>query len=150
MLPRALLLLAISMLLTACPPFAANFEKPVLSFVSITLDGGNLLQQNFRVLMRIHNPNRRALPIKGLSADLRLSGEEVASGAVDRPFVVSASGDTDIELTIKANMALALLTLSQHPESRGDGISYELTGEAAVDLPFFRTMAFHQSGTLSL
>ena len=151
MSPRALLLLAISMLLAACIPFSAKFEKPGISVVSIALVGGNLLQQNFGVVLRIHNPNQRALPIKGLSADLRLDGEEVASGALDRPLVVvAANGDTDVEITIKANMALALLKLSRRSENHNDGIPYDLIGELDVDLPFFRAMPFHETGTFSL
>ncbi len=150
MLPRAPLLIAFSLLLAACTLFAPKFEKPSISVVSISLAGGNLLQQNFRVTLRIHNPNDRALPVKGLTADLRVGGEEIASGAMDHAFTVSALGDTDFDLTIKANMALALLQLSQHADHRDAGIAYELTGQVALDLPFFRTMLFHQTGTLSL
>src|SRR5271165_5411506 len=149
MLPRAPLLFACSLLLAACAAFAPKFEKPELSVVSITLAGGNLLQQNFRVTMRIHNPNDRALPIKGLTADLRVSGDEIASGTMDRPFTVSALGDTDFDITIKANLALALLKLQQHADNRTDGIAYDLTGEVAIDLPFFRAMSFHQTGMLN-
>ena len=150
MLPRAPLVFAFSMLLAACAAFAPKFEKPSLSVVNISLVGGNLLQQNFRVTLRIHNPNDRTLPIKGLTADLRVSGEQIASGSMDHPITVAALGDTDVDMTIKANMALALMKLKQQADNRADGIAYELTGEVALDLPFFRTMPFHQTGMLAL
>jgi len=150
MLPRAPLLFAVSMLLAACALFAPKFEKPDLSVVSIKMVGGNLLQQNFRVTMKIHNPNDRTLPVKGLTADLRVSGEAIASGAIDRPFTVAALGETEFDLTITANMVLALLKLSQHAENHSDNVPYELTGAVAIDLPFFRSLPFQQTGTFSL
>jgi LEA14-like dessication related protein len=150
MLPRVPVLFAFALLLAACAAFAPKFERPTLTVVSINLAGGNLLQQNFRVTLRIHNPNDRTLPVKGLTADLRVSGDEIASGTMDHPFTVSALGDTDFDITIKANMALALLKLQQHGDNRADGIAYDLAGEIALDLPFFRTMTFHQTGSLNL
>ena len=80
---------------------------------------------------------------------MRVSGEEIASGTLDHPFTVSALGDTDVDITIKANMALALLKLKEHSDNRADGIAYDLAGEVALDLPFFRAMTFHQTGTLN-
>lgn len=144
------MLLAVSLLLTACTLFVPKFEKPSLAVVSVTLVGGNLLQQNFRVTLRIHNPNDRTLPIKAVNADLRVSGEQIASGSVDQPITVAALGDTDVDMTIKANMALMLLKLSQHGDHRDAPIPYELSGAVTLDLPFFRTLPFSQSGSLNL
>ena len=143
------MLLTVCLLLAACTLFAPKFEKPSLSVVSVSLAGGNLLQQNFRVTLRIHNPNDRTLPIKAVNADLHVGGEPIASGSMDHPFTVAALGDTDVDVTVKANMALALLNLSQHADHRDQGIAYELSGEVALDLPFFRTMRFSQSGSLN-
>jgi LEA14-like dessication related protein len=149
MLPRVPHLIIVSLLLAGCTLLSPKFEKPDLSVLSVSLAGGTLLEQNFRVRLRIHNPNDRTLPIKGLNAELHVGGEPVASGKMDHPFVVAALGDTDFDMTIKANMALALLQLSQHADHRDQGIAYELTGEVALDLPFFRAMSFSRSGMLS-
>ena len=52
--------------------------------------GGNLLQQNFAVKLKIQNPNDRALPVSGLHAELNVGGEQIASGVSNRAFVVPA------------------------------------------------------------
>jgi LEA14-like dessication related protein len=141
---RASPLLVVLLFAAGCVP---NFERPTLDVVSIEYKSGNLLQQTFLVKFQIKNPNDRALPVRGLHADLNIGGERIASGVSDRAFVVPPLGQSDFDMTISANMALALLKLAnQH----ADSIDYELTGEVSLDLPFMRKLPFRQSGSLSL
>lgn len=145
--PRLLvarLLVALLLFTAACAP---KFERPILNVVSIELKSGNFLQQNFQVKFQIQNPNDRALPVSGLHAELNVGGERIASGVSNRPFVVPPRGESEFDMTISANMALALLKLaSQHTDS----VDYEVTGEASLDLPFMHNLPFHQNGSLSL
>jgi hypothetical protein len=53
-------------------------------------------------------------------------------------------------MTITANLALALLKLADKTKQHADSIDYDLTGTASIDLPFLRSVPFHQSGTLKL
>ncbi len=146
MLPRAPLLIVLSLLVAACTP---HFEKPTVSVVGVQLQGGNLWQQNFLVTLKVHNPNNRVLPVSRLSADLRTDGEEVATGESNGAFKVPALGDADFEVSVKANMALMLLQLSKRHGDRSDQIDYDVTGVVSLDLPFLRSLQFHQNGAFS-
>jgi LEA14-like dessication related protein len=126
---------------------APKFERPNLTVTGIEIHGGNLLRQNFLVKFQVQNPNQRALPVSGLHAELSVAGERIASGVSNRSFVVPPMGQTDFDMTITANMALALLTLSTRS---GDSIDYQVTGAASLDLPFMHDLPFHQTGSLSL
>jgi LEA14-like dessication related protein len=153
MLPRKLGWLLLSVLTAwaaACSLVAPHFEKPILSVVGIQLVGGNFLQQNFLVKFNVQNPNDRALPVSGLHAELNVLGERVASGAIDRAFVVPAQGSSQFDMTIGANLALVLFKLKESTDKRSDDIDYELTGAASIDLPFLREVPFHQNGVFSL
>ena len=142
-MPKALLL-ALLLCVAACSP---KFERPNITVVSIEMQRANLLQQNFQVKFHIQNPNDRALPVKGLHADLSVGGDRIASGATDRAFVVPPWGDTDFDMIITANMAMALLKLAnQHTDS----IDYEVTGAASLDLAFLNNLPFRQNGSFSL
>jgi len=126
---------------------APKFERPNLIVTSIEMRGGNLLQQNFLVKFQVQNPNQRALPVNGLHAELSVAGERIASGVSNRSFVVPPMGQSEFDMTITANMALALLKLSNQS---GDSIDYQVTGAASLDLPFMHDLPFHQTGSLSL
>jgi LEA14-like dessication related protein len=126
---------------------APKFERPNLVVTSIEMRGGNLLQQNFLVKFQVQNPNQRALPVSGLHAELSVAGERIASGVSNRSFVVPPMGQSEFDMTITANMALALLKLTNQS---GDSIDYQVTGAASLDLPFMHDLPFRQTGSLSL
>jgi hypothetical protein len=155
--------LAAACLAAACSLVAPKFERPEITVAGIQMVGGNLLQQNFLVKLNIENPNDRTLPVTSLHAEINVSGERLASGVSNRPFVVPARGSTQFEMTVTANLALALLKLSQangrssSPGGSGPGASdqggsvdYDMTGAANIDLPFLRELPFHQHGSFPL
>jgi LEA14-like dessication related protein len=136
--------------LPACSLMAPKFNRPNVSVESIEMRGGNLLQQIFAVKLNVQNPNDRALPVKGLHAELHVGGEEVASGVSDRAFVVPPFGESQFDMTIKANMALAVLKLADGINQHADSVDYDLSGAASIDLPFLRDLPFHQTGSFPL
>ncbi len=137
----------ILMLLLCSAACAAKFERPNITVVGIDMKSGNLLQQMFLVKFQVQNPNDRDLPVSGLHAELNVGGEQIASGVSNRAFVVPAHGQSEFDMTITANMALAMLKLAnQH----ADSIDYEVTGAASLDLPFMHDLPFHQNGSFPL
>jgi LEA14-like dessication related protein len=150
MLPRPLKIFALSLCLAACSLIAPKFNRPTVTVISIELRGGNLLQQNFAVKLNIQNPNDRPLPVRGLHAQVNVDGELIASGVSDRAVVIPAMGESEFDLTITANLALALLKFADRANAHADSIDYDLTGSASIDLPLLRNLPFHQSGSLKL
>jgi LEA14-like dessication related protein len=145
-IPKWLLVPLVTVWTAACSLVAPHFERPILTVAGIELVGGNLLQQNFLVKFNIQNPNDRVLPVTGLHAELNVLGERVASGVVDRAFVVPAQGSSRFDMTISANLALILFKLKASTDQHSDDIDYELTGVAGIDLPFLREVPFRQRG----
>ena len=143
MLPRVLTVV----LLMCCAACAPKFERPNLTVSGIQMQGGNFLQQNFLVKFQVQNPNDRALPVSGLHAELNVGGERIASGVSNRAFVVPPMGQSEFDMTITANVAVALLQLANR---HSDSIDYEVTGAADLDLPFLHDLPFHQTGSFSL
>ncbi len=147
---KRLMPVVLAMGLAACSVFAPKFERPDVSVVSIEMRSGNLLQQTFVVKLSVQNPNDRALPVSALQLQLNVGGQQIAGGASDHAFVVPAHGESGFDMTIKANMAMALALLADKMNQHSDSIEYEVTGSASIDLPFLRNLPFHQTGTFSL
>ena len=137
------------LILSACSLLAPTFEKPTLSVVSVQLVGGNFRQQNLLVTFDIKNPNDRTLPVTSLHANLSVAGDPIATGVSTRSFVVPAHGENQFDMTITANMALALLKLAGRTANNG-AIEYDLTGGANIDLPFMHDLPFSQHGSFPL
>lgn len=147
---RGCILGAVAVLLCGCAVLAPKFEKPSLEVADIRMLDGNLFSQTFLVTLRIQNPNDQALPVKGLWADLKVAGEPFASGVTNRAFTVPALGQSEFELRVNANLALGVLKLLSSSQDRRNSIDYELDGKVSVDLPFMRSIPFHQNGVYSL
>jgi len=143
-------LLVAALAVAGCSVLAPKFEKPQFSVVSIEMTGGNFLRQNFLVKLNIQNPNDRTLPVSRLHVELNIAGEQVASGVNTTAFVVPARGDTQFDMEISANMALALLKVAGRKDQHADSIEYDMTGGASIDLPFLSDLPFRQHGALSL
>jgi LEA14-like dessication related protein len=149
MLPR-LIAAVLALALPACSLLRPQFEQPTVTVVGIELRSGNLLQQTFAVKLHVQNPNTQALPVRDLHFSVRVDGEAVADGVNQRAFVVPASGEMDFDMNISANLAVVILKLAGKRQAHADSLSYEVTGSASVELPFWRAIAFHQSGSLPL
>ncbi len=147
---RLLILSLCAALLPACSLLAPQFDKPDLSVVGVELLGGNLLQQNFRVTLKIHNPNDRTLPVDGVTAHLAVGGEPLADGTTNRSFVVPANGDAEVGVLVMVNMANGVLKLAKYLGDHRGPVPYELTGVVRLDLAWYRTLPFHESGTFSI
>jgi LEA14-like dessication related protein len=147
---QTFLTVAGTLCLAACSLLTPKFNRPSVSVVNIEMRGGNLLQQNFAVKFNIQNPNTRALPVEGLHVELNVGGQQIASGVSDRAFAVPAFGESEFDMTIKANMALAWLVLSRNLDQRSDLVEYDLRGAATLGLPFLHDMPFRQAGFFSL
>ena len=111
---------------------------------------GNLVQQNFRVTFKIQNPNDRALPVNGLHAQLKVNGESIASGVSNHAFVVPALGESEFDMNISANMALALLKFANQSNGQMNGVDYDLVGSVSINLPFLRDLPFAEHGSFAL
>lgn len=144
MVPRVL---AIFLLLVCCAACTPKFERPTLTVVGIEMQGGNFLQQNFLVKFEVQNPNGRALPVSGLHAELNVGGQRIASGVSNKAFVVPAMGASEFDMTITANVAMALLQLANR---HADSVDYEVTGSANLDLPFMHDLPFRQNGSFQI
>ena len=145
-----MLLLAATLGLAACAVLAPKFEKPNLSVVNLEMLNGNFFQQNFRVTFKIQNPNDRALPVKGLHADLHVGGETIASGVSSQAFVLPAFGEAQFDMLVTANLAMSLLKLAGKVDGRNGAVDYDLTGAVNIHLPLLRDLPFHQSGSFAL
>ena len=135
-----------SMGLSGCSLFVPKLEKPTLSVVSVRMLKGDLWHQELKVRMRVQNPNDRALPVKGLSYELDVDGQDFAHGISGDSFVVPARGEAEFDLGVSANMASMLIKVLGQG---GKQIDYHLTGKISLSAGLLRSFTFNEHGTFS-
>ena len=126
-----------------------KMEKPHLEVVNVQMLKGDLLQQEFKVRMRVDNPNDRELPVRSITYKLQLAGEEFAQGESASSFTVPAKGSTEFDLSMKANaasMALRLLGGGRKLEN----LEYRLVGKVSLSSGMMRSIPFDEKGEFKL
>src|SRR5690554_4390688 len=96
---NALLLLA---LLSACASWSPNYETPQVNVTSFSLaPETNGLAPRFIIGLQIINPNRAALPLKGMSYSVEVENNRILSGAT--PDLPRVPGYGMADFTIEAS-----------------------------------------------
>jgi LEA14-like dessication related protein len=111
------------LLLSACSTLSSHYEQPHLSITSFTLspETSNITPQ-FEVGLRIINPNRQALALKGMSYSIEIEGHRILNGAEPNLPLIAGYDTADIILTASPDL-LGSVRLIKHilsQQNRGD------------------------------
>jgi len=101
---RTLSLLLVCLVLTGCAGMSRGFETPQVNIISFALAPQSTgMAPRFNIGIQVINPNRVALPLRGMNYSVEVEGTRVLSGATpDLPqvpaygmadFVIEASPD---------------------------------------------------------
>jgi len=128
-----------------------KFETPRLTLLSAGMVSADVFAQQFRVRLKVENPNARDLPIKAIDYQLFLEGDSFAEGMSAAPFLVPANGEKEFDLMMQTNFVSSIGRLL----SRLNGVSrsevqYTLTGKVILDMPFSPALKFAESGAVDL
>lgn len=124
---------------------ATSWRKPEVELVDVRLAGGNLLQQNLKLQLRVSNPNGMELGLDALQFDLLVAGSKLASGHTGAPVVIPAHGEGVVEIEARAHVLSLLSRLPQLMEEDGL-LHYRIQGEANIHR--YGKLHFDRPGTL--
>lgn len=145
---RALAALLLSLLLPACAALAPKLEAPRLSVTGVRFIGGDLVRQQIGLTIHASNPNPRSLAVQRIDYAIAVAGSEFARGTTAAPFTLPASGETDFELALTADLRTALKVLGAHLGE--PAVPYRVTGTVHFAAGVLRVLPFSSGGSLAL
>jgi LEA14-like dessication related protein len=125
-----------------------DLQPPEVRLADLRPIGGGLLEQRFRVDLRLVNPNDYALDIDGLTLDLDLQGRAFASGLSNRRVRVPRLGEAVVPVEVSTSileLARQIFALAE----TGD-LSYRISGLAYLGGIGGGQVPYERSGSLSL
>lgn len=134
--------------LAGCSSLLPKLQSPQLTVVGVELVKADLLQQQLRVRMHVHNPNDRELSIRGIDYTVQLSGEDFAHGDSERNFTVPALGDQEFDVNVFANAAPMILKYATG--ARPEALDYRIVGKVHLAGGLIRSVPFSQDGKFRL
>lgn len=140
-----------ALLLAGCGVLGPKLETPNLDVVGIEMLESDLFQQRLKLRLKVQNPNDRELPIKGVSCNVEIAGEQFAQGVSAAQFTVPAFGESEFDMVVTANMASALARLIGSKDAgKRDAIDYRVTGKVSLASGLLRSIPFSETGSLPL
>ncbi|MGY6554173.1 MAG: LEA type 2 family protein [Wenzhouxiangella sp.] len=137
-------------LLVGCASLSPYPETPSVSVTSFTLAPDSTgLAPRFRVGLNVVNPNRRDLPLVGMSYAFELEGTRILSGAASDLPVVPAYGSADFTIDLTPDLLGSARLFSDLMGRQRDQLDYRFTARLDVGgwMPDIRV---EQAGRLSL
>jgi LEA14-like dessication related protein len=146
--PRALLL-ALLAAVAACTSFGSKLEAPQLELLGVQILSGDMFAQQFKVRVKVINPNDLEVAVRGLEYDILLMGDSFAEGTSNHSFVLPALGEAEFDMTVTTNFVSSLGRLvSRMQGGKLNDVQYQITGKLLLEKGVMRTIPFSHAGTV--
>jgi LEA14-like dessication related protein len=129
---RSLLLAGLAVWLSACATLQPDFETPTVQVVSVALLPIENLAPRFAVTLRVMNPNRSDLALKGAAYTIKIEGQEIVSGVANDLPRIPAYGEENVTLTATLNWLEGLQLINDLTRNPRESIAYELNAKLDV------------------
>jgi len=136
-------LAALAVVLAGCATLAVPTEAPRITLVGLRPLDIQLLEQRYRVRLRIQNPNDAPLRIRGMDFKLVVNGKRFADGVSDTALDVPAYGEALLRVDVSSSLARLFEQLRGLGNARAPRWDYVISGRVAIEgapleLPFER------------
>lgn len=120
-------------MLTACATMGGLSETPRVSLVSIEPVDVQLLEQRYRVILRIQNPNDRDITIRGLDYEIVVNDRIFAQGVSGKPVTIPAWGESTAEVEVLSTLERVIEQIEELARRGEPSIEYAISGSVSVD-----------------
>ncbi|NIM28773.1 MAG: hypothetical protein GTO67_09670 [Gammaproteobacteria bacterium] len=143
------ILTLLAAMLGGCASMIGLDETPRVSLVSIEPTHVRLLEQRFRVTLRVQNPNARDITIRGLDYEIVLNDRTFAQGVSGKPVTVPAWGESTAEVEVVSTLQRFIEQLEELGSRGKPGIDYAISGSISIDgIPL--PVPFHYEDTIGI
>lgn len=150
---RSIMLVFVVLSLGACSSLNTMrqiVDPPRVSLTDVKLVSAGLLEQRYRLSLRVQNPNSVAIPVSGLDYKVELGGSEFARGVSASSFSLPANGEDVVEIDVSTNLLDSARRVYALIKSGDESVDYNLSGNVKVNLPFVKSLPFSRTGQVDL
>jgi len=148
-LSAGLLVTLLIMALGACSTVSSKFQAPDVQVMSVQILSSDMFAQKFKVRLKLENPNKIELPVRGLEFDVLLMGDRFAEGSSADQFILPARGEAEFDIAVTTSFVSSFGRLiSRVGGGKLNNVDYEIVGKVFVDKGMLRKIPFNHRGTV--
>ena len=144
----AFTVLCLALTLSACSTLRLSSDTLKVTVSNIEVVEATLLEQLYRVTLRIQNRSDQPVSLAGGSFDLELNGRDFGSGVTNEQVTVAPFSDAQVEVRMVSTV-FGLVRLVQGLQSRErEPLTYRISGRFSTD--GLISLPFSESGEIDL
>lgn len=121
---------------------------PRVSLANLELLDSGMLEQRFRITLRVRNPNPFPLPITGFSFDLAVNGQSFADGVNNEATLIPNLGEETVVVDASTSMLQVAQIIMTLPGR--DTLAYNIDGQVFLQRTMGISVPFSEAGELNL
>lgn len=139
----------LALLFAGCATLGPGFEPPTVDLIGIQPAASSSFEQRMQLTLRVINPNRQSLNVRGISYSLSLQGHKVVTGVSNQIPAIAGYGEATVTLDAATSILGGLQVLRDLLTSPQQKVSYELA--AKLDIRGRLTpLKITETGTIAL
>jgi LEA14-like dessication related protein len=140
--------LSLALTLSGCSTLGLAPDALKVTVSNIEVVEATLLEQLYRVTLRIQNRSDQSVTLSGGSFDLDLNGREFGSGVTDQAVTIPPFSDAQVEVRMVSTVFGIVRLVQGLQTSQGEPLSYEISGRFSTGglVP----LSFSESGEIDL
>jgi LEA14-like dessication related protein len=143
-----LLALVTVFILQSCATLDPDYEEPSVMLTSFKPVSSNGAIPEFRIGLRIINPNPDPLKLEGVVYSISLRGHELVKGVGKDYPVIDGYSEGDIKLTASPNIISGIRFISDLTKNQGEPLEY--TFKAKLDVGgLYPSLRISETGTFN-
>jgi LEA14-like dessication related protein len=147
-LPRVACLVLLVLAVSGCASLLPADDRVRVTVSDIRVEEATLMEQLYRVTLRVQNRTDRPLSIRGGSFDLDLNGRGFASGVSDSAVEVPAYSDVQIDVSMVSTVFGFVRLFRGLQQEVGDPLHYRVSGHLSTG--GIAGIRFEESGEMDL
>lgn len=136
-------------LMVGCAALPQKPEAPRVNITAIELVEAGILEQHYKVKLRVQNPNDFDFVIKGIQFEIKLNGQSFVTGVSGDTVNVPRFSSAVLNLEAVSTLANLARQLQEMAESKTPAASYGITGKVHLAQPAI-SLPFHEEGEIKL
>jgi LEA14-like dessication related protein len=137
------------MLSVGCASVGTPVDAPHITLAGVWLVDINLLEQRYRMRLRIQNPNPFSLNIDGLDYRIEINDKEFARGVSNQALSVPRYGVDVLEVEAVSTLVGIMRQLMELEKGAPTSLKYRVTGKVSLRDRTFR-VPFDYEGEFTL
>lgn len=143
------MLIASAWIVAGCATLHPDYETPTVNVIAVRALPNEGLTPQFAIDLRIINPNRNSLALRGVAYTLTLEGYKILTGVANELPTIPGYDEGDVTLIASANLLGSIRFFTDLMNTRRDAVAFVL--EAKLDPGGLRpAIVLSEKGSINL